>query len=200
MAFALRDNAYHTYADYLAWPEDVRYELIDGRAHLMAPAPTLEHQDIAGEIYFQLRHALEGKPCRAFIAPVDVRLPKGEDLDEEDEEIDTVVQPDVLVVCDAGKLDRRGVRGAPDFVVEVLSPASASHDYLQKRHAYERAGVREYWLVHPTDRMLTAFCLVDGRYGEPVMQELTGTTPVSVLAGVVIAWDELVSRLPKPDI
>ncbi len=82
MALALCDNAYHTYADYLAWPEDVRYELIDGRAHLMAPAPTLEHQDIAGEIYFQLRHALEGKPCRAFIAPVDVRLPKGEDLDE----------------------------------------------------------------------------------------------------------------------
>lgn len=111
-----------------------------------------------------------------------------------------MVQPDVLVVCDAGKLDRRGVRGAPDFVVEVLSPASASHDYLQKRHAYERARVREYWLVHPTDRMLTAFRLVDGRYGEPVMQELTGMTPVSVLPGVVIAWDDLVSRLPKPDI
>jgi len=200
MALTLRDNSYHTYADYLAWPEDVRCELIDGRTHLMAPAPTLEHQDIAGEIYFQLRHALEGKPCRAFIAPVDVRLPKGENLDEEDEEIDSVVQPDVLVVCDAGKLDRRGVRGAPDFVVEVLSPASASHDYLLKRHAYERAGVREYWLVHPTDRMLTAFRLVDGRYGEPVMQELTGTTPVSVLPGVLIAWDELVSRLPKPDI
>ena len=102
---------------------------------------------------------------------------KGEELDEQ---VDTVVQPDVLVVCDAGKLDRRGVRGAPDFVVEVLSPATASHDYLFKRHAYERAGVREYWLVHPADRMLTSYRLVDGRYGEPAMQELAGSTPVSV--------------------
>ncbi|MDQ3775441.1 MAG: Uma2 family endonuclease [Pseudomonadota bacterium] len=197
MALALRDNAYHTYADYLAWPEDVRYELIDGMAYLMAPAPALDHQDIAGEIYFQLRRSLEGRSCRAFIAPVDVRLPKGEEVDEQ---VDTVVQPDVLVVCDAGKLDRRGVRGAPDFVVEVLSPATASHDYLLKRHAYERAGVREYWLVHPADRMLTSYRLVDGRYGEPVMQELAGSTPVSVLPGVVIAWDPLVSRLPKPDL
>jgi Uma2 family endonuclease len=197
MALALRDNAYHTYADYLAWPEDVRYELIDGMAYLMTPALALDHQDIAGEIYFQLRRSLEGRSCRAFIAPVDVRLPTGEELDEQ---IDTVVQPDVLVVCDAGKLDRRGVRGAPDFVVEVLSPATATHDYLVKRHAYERAGVREYWLVHPADRMLTSYRLVDGRYGEPVMQELAGTTPVSVLPGVVIAWDHLVSRLPKPDL
>jgi Uma2 family endonuclease len=124
---------------------------------------------------------------------VDVRLPRGEELDEQ---IDTVVHPDVLVVCDAEKL----LRGAPDFVVEVLSPATASHDYLLKRHAYERAGVREYWLVHPADRMLTSYRLVDGRYGEPVMQELAGTTPVSVLPGVAIAWDHLVSRLPKPDL
>jgi Uma2 family endonuclease len=128
---------------------------------------------------------------------VDVRLPRGEELDEQ---IDTVVHPDVLVVCDAEKLDRHGVRGAPDFVVEVLSPATASHDYLLKRHAYERAGVREYWLVHPADRMVTCYRLVDGRYGEPVMQELAGTTPVSVLPGVAIAWDHLVSRLPKPDL
>ncbi len=197
MTLALRDHAYHTYADYLAWPEDVRYELIDGMAYLMAPAPTLEHQDIAGEIYFQLRRALEGQSCRAFIAPLDVRLPKGEELDEE---VDTVVQPDVLVVCHARKLNRRGVRGAPDFVVEVLSPATAGHDYLLKRRAYERAGVREYWLVHPTDRMLTCYRLVDGRYGEPVMQELSGTTAISVLPGVEIAWDELVLRLPTPNL
>ena len=196
MGLAIRDHDHHTYAEYLNWPEDCRYELLDGVAYLMAPAPTLEHQDVAGEIYFQLRWALEGKPCRAFIAPVDVRLPKA---DEADERIDTVVQPDVLVVCDEAKLDRRGVRGAPDLVVEVLSPATASHDQLLKRRVYERAGVLEYWLVHPADRVLTVYRLVDGQFGKPDVHELLGQTPVGVLPGVAIAWDELVRRLPKPE-
>jgi Uma2 family endonuclease len=196
MGLAQRDRDYHTYADYLSWPEDVRYELIDGTAYLMAPAPALDHQEIAGEIYRQLANALLGKPCRAFVAPVDVRLPKS---DESDEQIDTVVQPDVLVVCDPAKLDRRGVRGAPDFVVEVLSPATAGHDHLLKRRTYERAGVREYWLVHPSDRLLTAYHRDAGRFGEPEMQELVGTTPVKVLPGVEIAWDELVARLAPPE-
>ncbi len=196
MGLALRDRGYHTYADYLGWPEEVRYELIDGAAYLMAPAPALDHQEITGEIYRQLANALLGKPCRAFVAPVDVRLPKAE---ESDERIDTVVQPDVMVVCDPTKLDRRGVRGAPDFVVEVVSPATAGHDHLLKRRTYERAGVREYWLVHPTDRLLTCYRWAEGHFGEPAMQELTGTTAVSVLPGVAIAWDELVQRLPKPE-
>ena len=98
MSLALKDTLYHCYGDYLTWPDDVRYELIDGVAYLMAPAPDLAHQDVAGEIYFQARQALQGKPCRPFIAPVDVRLPKH---DEADDKIDTVVQPDVLVVCDS---------------------------------------------------------------------------------------------------
>ena len=87
------------------------------------------------EIYLQARQALEGKPCRVFIAPVDVRLPK---RDEADQQVDTVVQPDVLVVCDSSKLDRRGVRGAPDWLVEVPSPSTASHDQIRKRTLYER--------------------------------------------------------------
>lgn len=103
MGLARRDQQLHTYGDYLGWPENVRYELIDGVAYLMAPARTLDHQDVAGEIYFQLRRALQDKPCRAYIAPVDARLPTA---DEKDERIDTVVQPDLLVVCDPAKLDR----------------------------------------------------------------------------------------------
>lgn len=196
MALALRDKDRHTYAEYRSWGEDARYELIDGAAYLMAPAPLLEHQETAGEIYRQLANALTGTRCRAFVAPLDVRLPKGE---EGDDEIDTVVQPDVLVVCDPQRLDRRGVRGAPDLVVEVLSPATASHDQVRKRRVYERAGVREYWLVHPTDRVLTIYRLQDGQYGRPDVFELAGQTPVGVLPGVVIAWDELVQRLPKPE-
>lgn len=196
MGLALRDSGHHTYGDYLHWPEDVRYELIDGAAFLMAPAPTLDHQDIAGEIYRQLANVLQGKACRAFIARVDVRLPKAR---EADEKIDTVVQPDVLVVCDPAKLDRRGVRGAPDLVVEVLSPSTASHDQLLKRRVYERAGVPEYWLVHPNDRIVSIYRLVDGEYGKPDIHELKGHTPVGVLPGTAIEWDELIARLPVPE-
>ncbi|MBN2701104.1 MAG: Uma2 family endonuclease [Methylothermaceae bacterium] len=193
---ALRDPDFHTYGEYLTWPEDVRYELIDGRAYLMAPAPTLDHQDITGEIYFQLRQALEDKPCRPFIAPVDVRLPK---QDETDDAIDTVVQPDVLVVCDETKLDRRGVRGAPDLVVEVSTPATAYHDHQRKRAIYERAGVSEYWLVDPIERMITVYHLESGRYGKPEIHPMRGETPVKILPEAFIRWDPLLQRLPESD-
>ena len=196
MGLPLKDHQHHTYGDYLRWPEEVRYELIDGEAYLMAPAPAVSHQEVAGEIYFQLRRALEGKPCRVLIAPVDVRLPRDNDADEA---IDTVVQPDVLVVCDETKVSERGVRGAPDWVVEVLSPATAGHDQVKKRRVYERHGVKEYWLVHPTDRVLTIYRLAGEEYGKPDVQELLGETPVGVLPGVVIAWDALAARLPTPE-
>ena len=196
MALALRDDGLHTYGEYLAWPDDLRFELIDGAAYAMAPGPSLEHQDFAGEIYFQLRLALQGQPCRVFIAPLDVRLPKA---DEADEKVDTVVQPDVLVVCQAAKLDRRGVRGAPDLAVEVLSPSSASHDHLRKRRAYERAGVREYWLVHPTDRIVTVYRLANGEFGKPDVFDMDEATPVGMLPGVAIVWEGLLQRLPRPE-
>ncbi len=197
MGLPQRDIDHHTYGEYLTWPDDVRYELIDGVAYLMAPAPTLTHQDIVGEVYYQLRQALGDRSCRAYVSPVDVRLPRG---DEADEEVDTVVQPDVLVVCDSSKTDRRGVRGAPDLAVEVLSPGTASHDQVRKLRVYERAGVREYWLVHPTDRVLTIYRLEQGAYGRPEVQELRGQTPVGVLDEVVIQWDALVERLPPVEL
>jgi Uma2 family endonuclease len=196
MGFALRTEKHYTYADYLEWPDDARYELIDGEAFLMAPAPLIEHQEVAGEVYRQLANQLDGQPCRPYIAPVDVRLPR---TDEADAAIDTVVQPDVLVVCDPARIDRRGVRGAPDWLLEVLSPSTAAHDQIAKRRTYERAGVREYWLVHPGDRTLTVYLLGNGQYGRPEIYELKDTTPIGVLPGVSIAWDALVERLPKPE-
>jgi len=196
MGLAPRKEKRCTYADYLQWPEDTRYELIDGEAFLMSPAPLVEHQEVAGEVYRQLANQLDGKPCRPFIAPVDVRLPR---KDETDAAIDTVVQPDVLVVCDPSKIDRRGVRGAPDWLLEVLSPSTAAHDQIAKRRTYERAGVREYWLVHPGDRTLTVYVLDNGQYGRPEIYELKDATPVGVLPGVSISWDALVERLPKPE-
>jgi Uma2 family endonuclease len=182
--------------DYSGELRRLGYELIDGIAYLMAPAPTVRHQDIAGEIFRQIANALQGTPCRVFIAPVDGRLPKA---DEADEDIETVVQSAVLVVCNERKISERGVRGAPDFVVEVLSPATAGHDQMNKRRIYERHGVREYWLGHPTDQILTVYRLMGTEYGKPDVQELAGETPVGVLPGVTILWDALAARLPKPE-
>ena len=196
MGLALRKEKHYTYADYLQWPDETRYELIDGEAFLMSPAPLVEHQEVAGEVFRQLANQLDGQPCRPYIAPVDVRLPR---KDEADAAIDTVVQPDILVVCDPRKIDRRGVRGAPDWVLEVLSPSTAAHDQIAKRRTYERAGVREYWLVHPGDRTLTVYLLDNGQYGRPEIYELKDATPIGVLPGVSIAWDALVARLPKPE-
>lgn len=193
MPLSRRDERHHTYADYLGWPDDLRYELIDGAAYLMSPAPDLVHQLFVGEIFAQLHTALDHSSCRPFVAPVDVRLPKG---NEADDAVDTVVQPDVFVVCDPARLDRRGVRGAPDFVVEVLSPASAGHDHVAKRQVYERAGVREYWLVHPVDRIVTIYRREATGYASPIVQELSGTTTVEALPGVVIDWNELTARIP----
>lgn len=192
MAQAARDTAHHTYGDYLRWEDGKRWELIDGCAYAMSPAPSRSHQNVAGELFRQLANSLQGKPCEAYIAPLDVRLPKGK---ERDADIDDVVQPDVLVVCDPAKLDERGVRGAPDFVVEVLSPATATHDHLRKRRLYERAGVRELWLVHPIERHVTVYRLVGAEYGRPDIQALEGETAVGVLPGVVVAWEPVVARL-----
>ncbi len=196
MGHALRKEKHYTYADYLQWPDDTRYELIDGEAFLMSPAPLVEHQEVSGEVSRQLANQLDGKPWRPYIAPVDVRLPR---QDEADGAIDTVVQPDVLVVCDPAKVDRRGVRGAPDWLLEMLSPSTAARDQIAKRRTCERAGVREYWLVHPGDRTLTVYVLENGQYGRPEIYELKGETSVGVLSGVSIAWDGLVARLPKPE-
>ena len=193
MPATLRDeDRRYTYRDYLGWGDDTRYELIDGVAIAMAPAPLLEHQEVSGRLYAQLVAQLEGHPCRPFVAPVDVRLPKP---GQSDDESDTVLQPDVFVVSRDELIDRRGVAGAPDFVVEVLSPATAARDQIEKKKAYERAGVREYWLVHPTDRVLTVYTRGDAGFGKPEISELSGETTVASLPGVVIAWAPIVRML-----
>ena len=192
MGLPRRDIEYHTYADYCSWPDDVRYELIDGVAYAMGPAPVRRHQGMLGEIFRQVANILEGSPCRPYIAPFDVRLPKGDELDDD---VDTVVQPDLVVICDRAKLDDKGCRGAPDWVVEVLSPSTAGHDQILKWALYQRVGVREYWLVHPVDRIVTIYTLNAGSYGVPDVRELVGTLAVDVLPEIVIDWERVVREL-----
>ncbi len=153
-----------TYADLRRWPAEGRWELVHGEAHEMSPAPSLLHQEIVLEIAVALRAALAESGCRVLVAPVDVVLaPPG----TPDEAADTVLQPDVLVVCDPARLAGTHVRGAPDLVVEVVSPATAYRDEGLKRDLYERAGVAEYWIVHPVDRLVLRYALDEGRYGRP---------------------------------
>ena len=194
MGLPRRDDRRYTYADYCKWPEEARYELIDGIAYAMSPAPSIAHQEMVGSLFRQIADQLDGSGCRPFIAPVDVRLPAH---DEADDRVETVVQPDILVVCDPQKIDTRGIRGAPDWIIEILSPATAGHDQILKRALYERHGVREFWLVHPTDRVLTIYRVTPSGYGKPDIQELTGQTTCGALPQVTIEWARAVERLEE---
>ena len=154
-----------TYADYLTWPDEERWELINGEAYNMSPVPGKRHQQILVELMGAFWSHLKGKPCQVFAAPFDVRPLATSEMS--DDEVDTVVQPDLLVVCDKNKLEERGVVGAPDLVVEILSPYTSRKDLSKKFDLYERAGVREYWVVYPMEKIIHIYRLEDGRYGKP---------------------------------
>ncbi|MDR0731338.1 MAG: Uma2 family endonuclease [Treponema sp.] len=147
-----------TYADYKNWnPGEGRYELIYGTAYAMA-GPNTSHQTILMELAKQLALFLTGKPCRVLPAPYDVRL-----FYAEDESDDTVVQPDIIVVCNREKLGKEGCRGAPDFVVEILSPSNTAIEMQRKFKLYRQAGVREYWVLDPESKTLHTHLFEDGR-------------------------------------
>jgi Uma2 family endonuclease len=182
---------HHTYADYLMWSADSGNELVDGVAYIREPpSPSRFHQEFVLELGRQISNLLAGKPVRAYIAPLDVRLPKDGGADDQ---IDTVVQPDVFIVCDLLKLDERGMSGAPDWVAEVLSPSTARYDRTTKLRAYERAGVSEVWLIDPTDRTVTIHRIEAGHYTRPVILELKGRTALEAVPGVSIDWDRLLA-------
>jgi Uma2 family endonuclease len=148
----LEDEQLFTYADYKAWElaEGERFELIYGVAYAIA-GPNAYHQTISGEIFRQIANYLRGKPCKVLSAPFDVRL-----FFEEDESDDTVVQPDIVVICDKEKRGPEGCRGAPDLVVEVLSPSNSAVEMSRKFILYRQAGVREYWELNPENKILIA--------------------------------------------
>ena len=193
MTVLKRDTERHTYSDYLTWSRDYGDELINGTAYVREPpSPSQSHQWIVLELGRQAANALEDKPCHVYVAPFDVRLPKS---NEQDEQVDTVVQPDVLIVSDLKKIDARGVRGAPDWVAEVLSPSTASHDQTVKLSAYERAGVREVWLIDPIKRTLMIHRLEAGHYGRATLLELKGQTPLTAVPGVTIDWARVLADM-----
>ncbi len=159
----IQQNQKYTYRDYVNWPEEEHWELIEGRAYptygpTALAAPNFTHQRLVRKLLVALDIYLTGKTCEAFDAPIDVVF-------EEAENTKTVVQPDIIVICDPKKMENGNrVIGAPDIAIEVLSPSTASKDWLIKSRLYERQGVKEYWIVSPNDRAIYQNVLKEGQY------------------------------------
>ncbi|MCH7402747.1 Uma2 family endonuclease [Belliella kenyensis] len=155
------DYGNYTYAEYLTWQLDGMVELIKGKVFKQAAAPRVSHQRVSGRLFSKLFTHLDQKKCEVFSAPFDVRLPV---KSRKNEDITTVVQPDICVVCDPSKLDDLGCVGAPDLVIEILSPGNNKKEIQHKFEVYEESGVKEYWLIHPNECTLIIYSLVDGKY------------------------------------
>ena len=151
----------YSYADYLSWDIEEMVELIKGKVFKQAAAPRRKHQEIVTRVLTTLHVLVKGSSCRAYTAPFDVRLPL---RSKKDEDIFTVVQPDICVVCDPEKLDEAGCLGAPDLIMEILSPGNKKKDLQNKYEVYEESGVKEYWIIHPEERMLMKYTLTEGKY------------------------------------
>jgi len=178
-----------SYADYLSWPDDERWEIIEGEPYDMTPAPSTKHQGISFNLSGILYNFLKDKECKAFAAPFDVRLPEAQD--KSDKEIKTVVQPDIVVVCDQDKLDERGCLGAPDITVEILSPTTSYKDQTEKLLLYEKHGIKEYWIVNPDARYVMIYRLEGVKYGKPEYLTENDIIESRVLEGLKIDLREL---------
>lgn len=154
----------YTYADLLEMDDGERYEIIFGDLYMMS-SPMTAHQAVFRELFLKIGNYLEGKPCKIFSAPFDVRL--FERKIDSPNNVDTVVQPDIMVVCDKKKIDNKGCKGAPDWIIEILSPSSRRYDKITKRKLYEQAGVREYWIVDPDYHYVDVYVLNDKEILEP---------------------------------
>ena len=193
----LDPNGTYSYADYLSWQFEELVELWRGKIMRRMSGPTDQHQVIVGDLFFSFKSYLRQQPCQLRMAPYDVRLPRpGTPADQA---IYTVVQPDLCVICDPSKLEPRGCLGAPDLIVEVLSPGTAARDWKGKYDLYEEAGVGEYWIVAPREQDITVFVRepatgryrLAGEYGGP------GPVPSPTLPGLGLAWEDIFAEEGK---
>lgn len=187
---ALKQTKY-TYEDLLNFEDDKRYEIIDGELYLMS-SPTISHQKIVGEIYVQLHNYLKGKKCQAFVSPLDVCLSGVRKPNKEY----NVVQPDILVVCDENKItDNMGIQGAPDLVIEVLSPTSKKHDTFLKYNLYQYYGVKEYWIIDGEVGVIYQYIINEKNiYTLPKTYDITEDIKVNVLKNCVISLKDIIEQ------
>ncbi len=180
----------YTYADYLLWQFEERIELIKGLIVKMSPAPRRKHQMISNRISTLFTVFYNDSPCNVYYAPFDVRLIKNKGL--ANHEIDTVVQPDISIICDIHKLDDFGCIGAPDLIVEILSPGNKKWDEVNKYKLYEENGVKEYWIVDPDSKSVKVFILKADKYELVDYYETEGKMiPVNIFEGLVLSYDDI---------
>lgn len=188
--FSLEDidlSLTYSYANYLTWLFDDRVELIKGKVFKMSPAPSPLHQEISASISSSLYSYLKDKPCKIYYAPFDVRFPKESKADKD---IYTVLQPDICVICDPAKIDSRGCIGAPDIVIEILSPGNNRMELLNKYRVYEEFGVKEYWVVSPGEKTLLKYTLdSEGKYRPSKLFTLSEKIYSEVLPGFELDLD-----------
>ena len=186
MTTAKKSAEQYTYSDYLNWPDNERWEIINGEAYNMTPAPGIKHQNVAGTFFRIIGNMLAGKACRPFIAPTDVVLSECD-----------VVQPDVIVVCDEKKITEANIQGPPDLVIEVLSPSTALKDKREKKALYEKSAVKEYIIIDPIELYVERFVLRDKRYGEPDILGSREALSLNSLEGIEIAlWEVFEVKAP----
>lgn len=151
-----------SYADYLGWNDGKRWEIINGLAYDMTPAPGTKHQQVSGALFSSIYNYLKGKSCQVFSAPLDVCLSESS---EQDEDIYNVVQPDISVTCDPKKINEKGVKGSPDWIIEIISPTSVKYDFGTKLVLYQKYGVKEYWIVDPEAHTINVYLIdASGKY------------------------------------
>lgn len=183
MPLSQEDKKY-TYADYLTYPEDERWEIIDGVPYMQA-APSPIHQEILMELSKQIAVYLTGKTCKVYPAPFCVRFPQGYEKNEE--ELKNIVEPDISIICDKSKIDDRGCIGAPDMIIEIISPSSIKKDRFVKFNMYEKAGVKEYWIIEPDQKLVSVFLLQKNeRFSRPEMYTEEDGINVSIFPDLTI--------------
>jgi Uma2 family endonuclease len=178
-------NATYTYADYLTWTFSERIELFKGKIFKMSPAPSRKHQDYASNLYRIIDRYLDNTQCKVYFAPFDVRLTKLKN----EKEILTVVQPDISVICDKKKLDDKGCLGAPDLIIEILSPGNSRREMKDKYALYEENGVKEYWVVHNNEDLIQVWDLIKGKYVLRANYCTPDMIPVKVLKGLEVSTE-----------
>jgi Uma2 family endonuclease len=189
MAIPQRKGQLYTYADYLNWPDDEKWEIIHGEPYAMSPAQSTDHQAILGELFYQFRGYLKNRTCQVFVAPFDVRIPLE---DEKDEDTKSVVQPDISIICDKNKIDSKGCKGAPDLIVEIVSSSTFRKDVKDKFFLYERSGVKEYWLVYPNEKTVMVYKLGEnGKYGRPEVYSEEDSVKVGIFQELNIELKEI---------